>query len=242
MNDTRRSWLIALGANGEVLAAERGAPTSWRGAKIDEGHEVPASLVRAARAALDAWKAAPAEIAEATVDVPEVGASVKIVVLPAVGLRRALTDVRDLFRHAVLALERQARALDVALTVETDDAVPRALDLDPEKIAWAITAVVGNALRHVKRGTRMMPGGSISIAATRDAAEIVISVSDDGPGMPPELVRALFARAPGAPFATGLALTVVRDVVTAHGGSLEVESSIDPDHHGTTVTMRLPAR
>ena len=65
-------------------------------------------------------------------------------------------------------------------------------------------------------------------------------VEDDGPGIPAEVAPRLFKRAPGAPHAVGLALTVVRDIVTAHGGSMAIASSTDELDHGTTVTVRLP--
>jgi signal transduction histidine kinase len=243
VSEDETPWLVALGAGGEVIAAERGAPASWRGARLDEQADVPASLRQRAAATLRAWRAAPEEMTETVVDVPELSRQVKLVVLPAVGIRRIKTDVRALLAYAMAALERQAHALDVSLTVDTAADVPSALVLDPEKTAWAVTALVGNSLRHVKRGTRFRPGGAIEIV-TRfdgDARELVIEVADDGPGMPEAVRLGLFVRAPGAPHATGLALTVVRDVVSAHGGTLEVRSSMDPDEHGTRVTVRLPA-
>jgi signal transduction histidine kinase len=69
---------------------------------------------------------------------------------------------------------------------------------------------------------------------------LVLEVEDDGPGIPKEIFERLFQRAPGAPHATGLALTVVRDVVSAHGGAMDVHTSLDPADHGTTVTIRIP--
>src|SRR5262249_29296468 len=140
------------------------------------------------------------------------------------------------------ALERQAQALDVDLRVTTEPDVPRALFLDPEKIAWALTTLVGNSMRYVRRGTRRLPGGSIALTASFDSAggELVVVVVDDGPGIAPEIVRRLFERAPGAPHATGLALTVVRDIVTAHGGSMDLATSTHDIDHGTTITVRVP--
>ena len=102
-------------------------------------------------------------------EVPELGATVDFVAVPAIGLHRTATDVRVLLRYAMAALERQARALDVGLSLVTRDDVPAALVVDPEKIAWAISALVGNSMRYVRRGTRHMPGGSIAVTASRDA-------------------------------------------------------------------------
>ena len=236
-----RTWWIVLCANGEVLSATRGAPGGWVGAKLDGGTGVPRSLQEAARAVVAATRGDTA-VATLQVDVPELDATVELVAVAAVGLRRARTDLRALFRHAVSALERQARALDVGLSITIDDDVPASLSLDPEKIAWVISALVGNAMRYVRRGTRNMPGGSIAVTVSCDAewGELLLVVDDDGPGILAGVLENLFRRSPGAPHAAGPALTVVRDIVAAHGGSMDIDSSTDEDDHGTTVEVRIP--
>ena len=150
--------------------------------------------------------------------------------------------MRALLQQALSALDRQARALDVGLTVEVRADVPAEIVVDPEKIAWAVSALAGNAMRYVRRGTRQMPGGSVAVTARRDAVrgELILAVEDDGPGIPPEAVERMFQRAPGASHAPGLALSVARDLVAAHGGALALESSVEEVEHGTTVTLRLP--
>ena len=235
-----KSWVVVLGCGGEVLGVE-GAPAEWMGAALPDRAGVPAALRDAARALCLAARRGGA-LARARVEVPELDAAVELSAVPAVGLHRTATDLRALVGYAVTALDRQARALDIGLSVTIDPEVPATLVLDPEKIAWAVSALAGNAMRYVRRGTRHMPGGSIAVTAARDAerGEILLVVEDDGPGIPAHVVERLFQRAPGAPHATGLALTVVRDIVTAHGGSMELASSTDEDDHGTTVTVRLP--
>ncbi len=225
-----------------MLAAGEGAPAEWVGAKLAERAGVPASLRDAARAAVAAAQHGGGAPASARVDVPELGATVEVVAVAAVGLHRAPTDVRALLHDALRALVRQAQAVDVELGVTIDPGVPAALSLDPEKIAWAVSALVGNAMRYVRHGTRQMPGGSIAVTAALDGAknELCLVVEDDGPGMPADVAGRLFQRAPGAPHALGLALMVVRDIVTAHGGSLDLASSTGAAEHGTTVTLRIP--
>jgi signal transduction histidine kinase len=253
VNETK-SWGVALGTDGEVLGVEQGAPVAWVGARLAERAGVPAPLREAARAVVTAALRGEGAIARARVDVPELDATVELCAAPAISLRRTTTDVRALLRHAVAALERQARALDVGLGVTAAEDVPVAIFVDPEKIAWAISALVGNSMRYVRRGTRQMPGGSIAVTARRERAAdaVVIVVEDDGPGIPPEVEARLFHRAlahdqgsapkpPSALFATGVALTVVRDIVAAHGGSLSLASRTGPLDHGTTVTVTLPA-
>jgi signal transduction histidine kinase len=237
-----KTWVLALGADGEVLGATPGAPAAWLGARLED-RAVPEPVRDAARAVVAAARKGGGALAKAVVDVAELDATVELVAVPAVGLHRIPTDVHAILRYAMTALERQARALDVELGMTADPGVPAAILLDPEKIAWAVSALVGNAMRYVRHGTRQMPGGSISVTASLDeaAGDLVITVADDGPGIAAELRGRLFHRAPGAPLATGLALVVVRDIVAAHGGSLDLESSTGALDHGTTVRIRIPA-
>ena len=55
-------------------------------------------------------------------------------------------------------MQRQAKASDVTLNVVVDDQVPAVVSLDAEKIAWAITVLVGNALRYVHHGSQRHAG------------------------------------------------------------------------------------
>jgi signal transduction histidine kinase len=236
-----KSWVVALGAGGEVLGVERGAPGEWVGRCLEAQEGAPAALRDAARAVVAAALRGAA-LAKARVDVPELGASVELVAVPAIGLRRAATDVRTLLRDATAALARQAQAADVALRVAVAPDVPATVSLDPERIAWTVSALAGNAMRYVRRGTRHLPGGSIAVTASVDAAtgDLVLVIEDDGPGIPAAVVGRLFQGSPEAPLAAGLGLGVARDVVVAHGGSLDLTTSTDAGDHGTTVTIRIP--
>ena len=90
---------------------------------------------------------------------------VRILALHAVPVRRLAIDLRALLESTIKVMEQQARAIEVALTVDVGPDVPQTLRLDPEKIAWTLTALIGNALRFVRRGTRLMPGGTIQVHA-----------------------------------------------------------------------------
>ena len=157
----------------------------------------------------------------------------------AILLHRKLTDLPALLRGTVETLREQASALDVALSVEAPADLPRA-EVDPEKIAWAVATLVGNALRYVRRGTRLRPGGVIHVRIGTEVGAVVIAVEDDGPGIPPEKVGRLFERGAGVTHGTGLGLMLIQDVVTAHGGSIDVKSRFGTLDSGTTVTLRLP--
>lgn len=163
--------------------------------------------------------------------------------LDAMPLRRVDTDIRDLLRASLELLRRQADAFDISLTVRVDDNVPAAVPMDRVKIAWAITAVVGNALRYVRHGSTTMPGGSIVVHAGYDGVrrDISIDIQDDGPGMSRDMLALLSAGAAEGSLPTALGLTMVRDVVTAHGGSFSIDSETDRQSCGTRVRLTLPA-
>jgi signal transduction histidine kinase len=151
------------------------------------------------------------------------------------------TNVAALLRSSLKPLIEQAKEQHIELRVETLGDVPQLL-LDNEKLAWAVSALVGNALRFVRRGTPERAGGSVlvHIVHEREAKEIAIAVQDDGPGIPKEKLPYLFERRTGAPHADGLALLLVRDIVAAHGGRIEVESRTGSEEHGTSISIRVP--
>jgi signal transduction histidine kinase len=69
---------------------------------------------------------------------------------------------------------------------------------------------------------------------------VILEVRDDGAGIPEDRLSQLLRRGPEQPFGSGLSLNLVQDVVAAHGGSVEVESSTQSDRSGTVVRLTLP--
>jgi signal transduction histidine kinase len=154
-------------------------------------------------------------------------------------LRVEPTDLRLLLSGALEALRGQADRFEIGLTIEAPDELPK-VAVDAEKIAWAVATLVGNALRFVRHGTRRMPGGSVVVHLAREPDAVVVTVEDDGPGIPPDTIPWLFRRRPGATHAAGLALMLIHDVVAAHGGTVKVTSATEGAARGTRVTLRLP--
>jgi signal transduction histidine kinase len=156
-------------------------------------------------------------------------------------LHRRTVDLVRLASSTLEPLEREARALDVTLAVEGPaDLEP--ISVDPEKTAWVLATLVGNALRYVRRGTRRLPGGNVVARIRRDerANAVTISVEDDGPGIPAEKLAHLFETHAGSQHAIGLGLLLVKEIVVAHDGNVEVESRTDYHSHGTTVRVTFP--
>jgi signal transduction histidine kinase len=82
-------------------------------------------------------------------------------------------------------------------------------------------------------------GGTLTARARAEGGEVVVEISDTGPGLEPEVARRIFepfftTKAEG----TGLGLAIVRQAVEAHGGTVVVESRPGP---GATFRIRLPA-
>jgi two-component system sensor histidine kinase BaeS len=148
-------------------------------------------------------------------------------------LNREQVDPAALAHDAVAALRTQAGARGVALAADTAPDVPMA-DLDPARIRSVITNLVSNAVRHTP------PGGSIRVGVRPSPGGIEMTVTDTGEGIPPDLLPHVFerfVRAPGSP-GSGLGLAIARDIVTAHGGTVDIESQ---QGAGTSVRLRLPA-
>jgi two-component system sensor histidine kinase SenX3 len=158
--------------------------------------------------------------------------------MESIPLRRSTVDVGELVVSALGALKREAEKREVSLSIE---AGKHEASLDPEKVGWAIATLVGNAMRYVRCGTRLHPGGSIDVSIADKDGVLRIVVKDDGPGIPKEKLARLLERG-AARHAPGLGLSLVKDVVEAHGGNLSLESTTDPDAHGTTVEIALPVR
>ncbi len=116
--------------------------------------------------------------------------------------------------------------------------------LTPLPTAWGDTQLIGRVLQNlIDNAIKFTPeGGTVRILAAYAPAEnkLRVSVSDTGPGIPPELQPRLFqkfvtGKTAGRGFGLGLAFCKL--VVEAHGGTIEAQSSAD---QGTTISFTLP--
>lgn len=152
--------------------------------------------------------------------------------------KREATDLAELLQSSLAPLIAQAHESRIDLRVATLGSIPK-VKVDREKLAWAVATIVGNALRYVQRGEDREAGGSVVVHLHADderARRVSIAVQDDGPGMPPEKASALFERG-DAIHAPGLSLSLVREVVLAHDGTIRVDSRLG---EGTSITLSLP--
>ena len=141
------------------------------------------------------------------------------------------TDLADLVADAVESHRRAADAQAVVVTVNAQDVGE--IVVDPVRIREVMSNLVVNALR------AMPDGGALRVALHSDRDDAVIKVVDTGFGIEPERIDTMFERfAKGAASpGSGLGLTISRDLVAAHGGTIELQSQLGG---GTTATVRLP--
>jgi two-component system OmpR family sensor kinase len=112
---------------------------------------------------------------------------------------------------------------------------------DEPRLRQVLANLLGNAAKHTPAGTTV----TVALADTAASREAVLSVTDDGPGIPPVLQSRLFerfvrgtpTRSPGG-HSTGLGLAIVDAVVAAHGGRVSVASI--PGQTRFTVTLPSP--
>ncbi len=151
----------------------------------------------------------------------------------ALPLHREETDLRRLVADVAASHLAAARAAGVDLVA--DDRPPLLADVDPVRIREVVANLVTNALRHTPAG------GRIGLAVRSDGPWAEIAVSDTGEGIDPARLDRVFDRFERRADSggSGLGLTIARDLVAAHGGTIVAESDGVPGH-GTTFRIRLP--
>ncbi|PPS69436.1 MULTISPECIES: ATP-binding protein [Streptomyces] len=148
---------------------------------------------------------------------------------------RVRVDLRELLEAAGTAHRAQADAAGVALRLEA----PRPVDViaDADRLRQVVGNLVGNALRATA------PGGTVTLALARHGDLAFLQVRDTGKGIPAEDLPHLFDRFWRADAArgratggSGLGLSIARQIVTDHQGTIAVQSTVGV---GTTFTVTL---
>lgn len=111
---------------------------------------------------------------------------------------------------------------------------------DEQRLHQVVTNLLNNARNHTPAGT------TVSVGAAADAAGVRLTVGDDGPGLPADLIPHAFERftrgdqsrtRAAASGGAGLGLSLVDAIVAAHGGTV----SVDSEPGATLFTLTLPA-
>jgi two-component system, chemotaxis family, CheB/CheR fusion protein len=153
-------------------------------------------------------------------------------------LRKSRVRLRDVMRDAVASVrpivERQRHELRVNVPEE-----PIELEADSARLTQVFANLLTNAARYTPEG------GRITIAADREGQEVVVTVTDNGIGIPPPALARIFEMFyqgdEGRPMrggGLGIGLTLARSLVEMHGGTITAASP--GSDRGSAFTVRLP--
>ncbi|KON80657.1 sensor histidine kinase [Azoarcus sp. PA01] len=146
-------------------------------------------------------------------------------------------DMRALVEHAVDTTAQLFRDRGATVELVLPDEAPH-LKADHDRLVQVMLNLLSNAAKFVPQGA-----GRIRVALTSEAGQVRVAVSDNGPGIPPELHGVIFEKfrqggdERSRPQGTGLGLPISRQIVEHFGGRLWVESSPE---RGTVFTFVLP--
>jgi len=145
-------------------------------------------------------------------------------------------SINAIVENSVKHYIEQADSTEVNLIDELDEDL-HLVYADYEKISWVMNNLLGNALKYTDAGD------SIIIDAVVRGNKMQVSVKDTGIGIPSEYVERIFDRfvqVKGREIevrGTGIGLSVVKEIVEAHGGTIWCESKLD---EGSNFTFTLP--
>jgi len=149
--------------------------------------------------------------------------------------------LRDRVRATIRALAPTAAAKGLA--IEEREALmadgPDLVEADAHRVDQMLVNLIENAIKYTP------PGGAVTVLVWRRGDEVGVTVSDTGPGIPPEAIDHVFDRffrVDGARRRTsggsGLGLAICREIVEAHGGRIWVDSE---SGRGSAFSLALPA-
>ncbi|MBP2290342.1 ATP-binding response regulator [Azospirillum rugosum] len=151
-------------------------------------------------------------------------------------------DLPRLLDSCLAVLLPKAQAKNLALSVDSrlaESGAPVTLRADDRRLREMLMGVLDNAVKFSH------PGGRVAARIERRADAVAIIVSDDGPGIPPDIAGRIFSPFTQAERSLvrkhegiGLGLPIVRRFAELHGGAVVLDST---PGQGTTVTILLPA-
>jgi signal transduction histidine kinase len=150
--------------------------------------------------------------------------------------RKTSFSIADLLYECKDVMASKAEEDKIQVRVESPDGLP-IIEADRDKVKQVILNLVSNAVKYNR------PNGTVTLRAETSESEMTISVQDTGLGIPEEAVPHLFtkfyrvreheSKASG----TGLGLSICKQIVSGHGGRIEVKSKMGI---GTIFMVHLP--
>ena len=146
-------------------------------------------------------------------------------------LDRARIDLRSVVADAMAAVHPLIQTKGQTLELALGEPLP--VQGDPDRLEQVVLNVIANAHRHTPGGTRIVVSGH------PEGDRVLLSVVDDGPGIPHAELGKVFGRfyRLGGEGGSGLGLSVARGIVELHGGVIWAESK---PGEGATIWIALP--
>ena len=147
------------------------------------------------------------------------------------------TDLAEVVKAGVDSMRTAAEAKSIALTEVIDPSISLIAG-DPRRLEQVVWNLVSNAIKFTPKG------GKVQVRLERINSHVELIVADDGLGIAPASLPFIFDRfwqEPGmvqAKPGVGLGLSIVKELVALHGGSVAVHS--EGPGRGSTFTVRLP--
>ena len=149
-------------------------------------------------------------------------------------LQRELVDVNELIREMIVLLRSEANRYSISIRTELAEDLPKVM-ADRVQLQQVFMNLMLNGIDAMKETTG---GGELSIKSEASDAQLLISVSDTGVGLPPEkadqIFRAFFTTKDNG---TGMGLPISRSIIESHGGRLWAPRAFG---RGATFQFTLP--
>jgi two-component system sensor histidine kinase CiaH len=152
-------------------------------------------------------------------------------------LMTAPLEIADVASEVVRRTTPLARSEGVQLTLQAETQAST-VEVDPDRVQQVLLILIDNAIKHTPAG------GSVTVQVRRHGQAAQVSVLDTGSGIAPEELPRIFDRFYRADRArahdqggTGLGLAIAKMLVEAHGGQLQLTSTVGV---GTQATISLP--
>jgi two-component system NtrC family sensor kinase len=150
--------------------------------------------------------------------------------------RKEIVPLSALLRYTVESMSAQAERSGQTLEMEIPEALPPVIG-NPVRLRQMVENLIGNSLAYTPQG------GKIQVSARAEGDQVLLEVSDNGPGIPPSDQPYIFdkfyragnvpSQVPGA----GLGLAIVKSIVENHQGRIWVDSTLG---EGTRFSIILP--
>lgn len=147
-----------------------------------------------------------------------------------------MVDINHLLSETITFLENEAHFRDIQIKTEYDELLPK-VSTDPNQLQQVFLNIIDNAIDAVGQSGQIRIRTS---ANPKDPKELVVQISDNGPGIPKEALSKIFDpffTTKRADEGTGLGLSISYGIVEKLGGNIEVESQ---EGKGTTFYVRIP--